>query len=99
MLVPAAVGSTEDLGVAGTEDMRWVCVAHSNEPHPNTAVSRPANGIQIRLVGKAGVLLLVDVGKQLVEEQSSVSSVHLQPVDLKHDTCQNRPSPFAARVL
>jgi hypothetical protein len=86
------VGGIQDLGVAGIVDMHWGCAAHSNEAHPNTAVSRPASCIRTRLVGTAGVLLVVEIGEQPVGYESLASKGHLQPVGLKHGTCQNRPS-------
>ena len=78
--------------MAGTVNMHWGCAAHSNEAHPNTVVSRPASCIRTRLVGAAGVLLVVEIGEQPVGYESLAWKGHLQLVDLKHGTCQNRPS-------
>lgn len=92
MLVLAVVGSVQDLGGAGTVDMNWECAAHSNGVHPNIAVFQPVSDIQTRLVGTAGALLVVETGEEPAGYESLASKGHLRPVDLKHDTCQNRPS-------
>jgi len=72
--------------------MNWGCVAHSNEVRPNTTVFRPANCIQTRLVDMAGGLPVVETGEERAGYESLASKGHLRSVDLKHDTCQNRPS-------
>ena len=72
--------------------MNWECAAHSNEIHPNTAVFQPASCIQTWLVDTAGALLVVEIVEEPAGYESLASKDHLRPVDLKHDTCQNRPS-------
>jgi hypothetical protein len=92
VLIPTAAGNIRDPGGAGTVDMNWGCVAHSNEVRPNTIVFQPVNCIQIRLVDRAGALLVVEIEEEPAGYESLASKGHLRSVDLKHDTCQNRPS-------